>query len=224
MPSHPASADTALSQLSSSASSSVPCLHDFPAPLCPQEMTCIVTAAGLSSRMGAWKMMLPWGNGTNTLLDTSLYNALHFCHHIILVTGYRGAELAARYQSVSRIQILHNPDFEAGLLSSQRLAAQAVSTHYCFLTHGDVPFLTPDIWQQLWALRSDAALLPRYKQVPGHPVLLSRDCLLNALALPEGSNMKKRLLAGPHHFLDMQSDAVVTDIDTRDVYQQYYRV
>ena len=102
-----------------------------------------MTAAGLSSRMGEWKMMLPWGSGGATLLDTSLSNALRFCHRVLLVTGFRGAELAARYQSVKRIQILHNPDYETGLLSSQHLAAQAVTSEYCFLTHGDVPFLTP---------------------------------------------------------------------------------
>ncbi|NGD67297.1 NTP transferase domain-containing protein, partial [Serratia marcescens] len=49
---------------------------------------CIITAAGLSSRMGQWKMMLPWQQGT--ILDTSIKNALQFCSRIILVTGYRG--------------------------------------------------------------------------------------------------------------------------------------
>lgn len=52
---------------------------------------CIITAAGLSSRMGQWKMMLPWEQGT--ILDTSIKNALQFCSRIILVTGYRGNEL-----------------------------------------------------------------------------------------------------------------------------------
>ncbi len=52
---------------------------------------CIITAAGLSSRMGQWKMMLPRQQGT--ILDTSIKNALQFCSRIILVTGYRGNEL-----------------------------------------------------------------------------------------------------------------------------------
>ncbi|MDE8740011.1 NTP transferase domain-containing protein, partial [Escherichia coli] len=49
---------------------------------------CIITAAGLSSRMGQLKMMLPWEQGT--ILDTSIKNALQFCSRINLVTGYRG--------------------------------------------------------------------------------------------------------------------------------------
>lgn len=30
---------------------------------------CIMLAAGLSSRMGKWKMMMPWGEGT--ILDSA---------------------------------------------------------------------------------------------------------------------------------------------------------
>ena len=62
---------------------------------------CIITAAGLSSRMGQWKMMLPWEQGT--ILDTSIKNALQFCSRIILVTGYRGNELHERYANQSNI-------------------------------------------------------------------------------------------------------------------------
>ncbi|WP_152906355.1 NTP transferase domain-containing protein, partial [Klebsiella aerogenes] len=35
-----------------------------------KQVDCIITAAGLSSRMGQWKMMLPW-RGT-TILDASI--------------------------------------------------------------------------------------------------------------------------------------------------------
>lgn len=66
---------------------------------------CIITAAGLSSRMGQWKMMLPWQQGT--ILDTSIKNALQFCSRIILVTGYRGNELHERYANQSNITIIH---------------------------------------------------------------------------------------------------------------------
>ena len=62
---------------------------------------CIITAAGLSSRMGQWKMMLPWEQGT--ILDTSIKNALQFCSRIILVTGYRGEPEQYHYYSQPRL-------------------------------------------------------------------------------------------------------------------------
>ena len=90
---------------------------------------CIITAAGLSSRMGQWKMMLPWQQGT--ILDTSIKNALQFCSRIILVTGYRGNELHERYANQSNITIIHNPDYAQGLLTSVKAAVPAVKTEYC---------------------------------------------------------------------------------------------
>lgn len=91
---------------------------------------CIITAAGLSSRMGQWKMMLPWQQGT--ILDTSIKNALQFCSRIILVTGYRGNELHERYANQSNITIIHNPDYAQGLLTSVKAAVPAVQTEHCF--------------------------------------------------------------------------------------------
>ena len=204
MPSHPTPADTALSWLS------------VREPLCPQETDCIMTAAGLSSRMGEWKMMLPWGSGGATLLDTSLSNALRFCHRVLLVTGFRGAELAARYQSVKRIQILHNPDYETGLLSSQRLAAQAVTSEYCFLTHGDMPTLTIDIFRKIWSLRNDGAILPLHNGIPGHPILVSKPCLMQAIQRPNVTNMRQALLMGDHYSVEIENAEIILDIDTPD--------
>lgn len=64
---------------------------------------CIITAAGLSSRMGKWKMMLPWRDGT--ILDASIKNALQFCSRIIVVTGFRGEALQARYCNWKNVEV-----------------------------------------------------------------------------------------------------------------------
>lgn len=125
---------------------------------------CIITAAGLSSRMGQWKMMLPWEQGT--ILDTSIKNALQFCSRIILVTGYRGNELHERYANQSNITIIHNPDYAQGLLTSVKAAVPAVQTEHCFLTHGDMPTLTIDIFRKIWSLRNDGAILPLHNGIP----------------------------------------------------------
>lgn len=73
---------------------------------------CIIPAAGLSSRMGQWKMMLPWQHGT--ILDASIKNALALCSHIILVFGYRAEELMARYQQHPAISLIYHADYQQG--------------------------------------------------------------------------------------------------------------
>ncbi|ACR70662.1 hypothetical protein NT01EI_3526 [Edwardsiella ictaluri 93-146] len=82
----------------------------------PKAVDGIITAAGLSSRMGQWKMMLPYRGGT--LLDASINNALGFCQQIILVVGYRADELLQRYGNHPRIRTVVNPDYHRGLFSS----------------------------------------------------------------------------------------------------------
>lgn len=176
------------------------------------DIDCIITAAGLSSRMGKWKMMLPWQAGT--ILDASIQNALQFCSRIILVTGYRADELHHRYADQSNIIITHNPEYAHGLFSSIQTAATAVSSEYCFITHGDMPNLNANIFSKLWSLRNNGALMPYYKGTPGHPILLTKTCLTQATSRPNVSSMRQALLLGEHYTIEMTDAGVILDIDT----------
>lgn len=46
---------------------------------------CVMPAAGLSSRMGSWKVMLPYSH--HTILDESIENALRFCSRVKKLMG-----------------------------------------------------------------------------------------------------------------------------------------
>lgn len=173
---------------------------------------CIITAAGLSSRMGQWKMSLPWRNGT--MLDASIKNALQFCSRVILVTGFRHQELAQRYIHHPDILIVNNPDYLIGLFSSIQAGATRVSTEYCFLTHGDLPCLHHAIFNNLWSLRGKYALMPNYHGQPGHPILLPRENLLQATALTDMRSMRAALLAGEYRLCEMNHPEIILDIDT----------
>ena len=100
------------------------------------QVDCIITAAGLSTRMGQWKMMLPCQDGT--ILDASIKNAQSFCSHIILVIGFRHQELAERYSSHQGITIVYNPDYQHGLFSSVQAGAQALIHDYCFFGYNEL--------------------------------------------------------------------------------------
>ncbi len=70
----------------------------------PERLDCVMPAAGLSSRMGDWKLMLPYQQ--YTILDASIENALSFCRRVILVVGYRGAELIEKYRLVNLFYVV----------------------------------------------------------------------------------------------------------------------
>ncbi|EPK7285628.1 molybdenum cofactor cytidylyltransferase [Citrobacter farmeri] len=173
---------------------------------------CIITAAGLSSRMGKWKMMLPWQG--STILDASIKNALQFCNRVILVSGYRATELHNRYANQPNIIITYNPDYAQGLFTSIKVGAAAVQSKHCFITHGDMPELNRDIFRKIWALRNDNALIPCYHGQPGHPILLSKKCLLQAISQPDVSSMRQALLRGKHNIIEMNDVRITLDIDT----------
>lgn len=178
------------------------------------QVDCIITAAGLSSRMGQWKMMLPWREGT--ILDASIKNALQYCSRIILVTGFRADELHARYSNVPAITLVHNPNFQQGLLSSVLAGAGAVESDYCFITHGDLPCLTPKIFSEIWSLRENGAILPYYHGTPGHPILIDNVTLQQAASCPTMTSMRHILRHGKHRCVEMEYPQIIFDIDTPD--------
>ncbi|MFS1562372.1 MAG: NTP transferase domain-containing protein [Candidatus Arsenophonus phytopathogenicus] len=181
-----------------------------------KNIDCIIPAAGLSSRMGQWKMMLPWQNGT--ILDASIKNALTFCSRIILVIGYRATELSARYQQHPAISIIYNTHYQQGLFGSIKAGAMAANSDYCFITHGDMPCLNSNIFQQIWPQRGAYALIPRYQKTPGHPVLLPYHCLNMAVKQTHCRSMQQTLRKGQWQYLDLDQSAITADIDTPEIY------
>ncbi|MBI0277745.1 NTP transferase domain-containing protein [Hafnia alvei] len=188
-----------------------------------ENVDCIITAAGLSSRMGQWKMMLPYKEGT--ILDSSIENARQFCSRIILVVGYRGDELYERYNTESDITVVINNNYASGLFSSIRAAGPIVKTDYCFITHGDIPCLNREIFHQVWLKRGAYALLPCHQGTPGHPVLLPQSIMKRACQDDVAvSSMREFLLAGEYRYLNMPQPQTIMDIDTPEAYQRLLKI
>ncbi|WP_081606470.1 molybdenum cofactor cytidylyltransferase [Aeromonas diversa] len=183
----------------------------------PLPCDCVMTAAGLSSRMGEWKMMLPYRGGT--LLDASLKNALSACQRVILVVGHRGDELLRRYASHEHIEVIENRDYLAGLAGSVQLGVAACQSEHLFITHGDLPCLSRPLFEALWRQRSEQTLLPSYCGEAGHPVLMPRT-LAGELARAELTGPVRRwLLSHPHRHVELAWPEILLDVDTPAAYR-----
>ncbi|WP_429952418.1 molybdenum cofactor cytidylyltransferase [Aeromonas veronii] len=182
-----------------------------------EQCDCIITAAGLSSRMGAWKMMLPYCQGT--MLDASLKNALAFCQRVILVVGHRGEELQACYGSRPDIVVVHNPDYRQGLGSSIRCALAASNADYLFISHGDLPCIPREVYHQLWLARGGEALFPTWQGEAGHPVLLPKSIARELATAPAQQSVLRWLQEHPHRMVPVDSPAILFDVDTPERYQ-----
>lgn len=179
---------------------------------------CVMLAAGLSSRMVQWKMMLPWENGT--VLDGALGAALSFCDRVVLVTGFRGTELNWRYGGHSRITLRHNEGFTQGMFSSIRCGVEAIDEGYFFLALGDMPAVSGAVYRALWRQRDATCLVPEYAHGKGHQVLLPPAMREAVLAADDETSMKTLIARHGQRRVPVVDGAIHWDMDTPEQYQQ----
>jgi molybdenum cofactor cytidylyltransferase len=174
---------------------------------------CIVPAAGRSERMGSWKPLLPFHG--STIVGTVVAGALETCSRVILVTGFRGDELAARFAAEPRVIVVENPAWKLGLFSSIRRGAGRVETARFFISLADMPFVDPPVYRTLLDAPRADFVFPVHDGTRGHPVLAGarvREAIL--AADPATGSMKEiarrlSVVEVPWH-----DDSVLRDIDT----------
>jgi molybdenum cofactor cytidylyltransferase len=134
-----------------------------------EDIDCLVPAAGQSARMGRWKPVLPFG--TRTIIETVVMNALRACTRVILVTGYRGAELAVLFRGQARVHVVENSDWPLGMFSSIRQGAEHVRTPRFFIALGDMPWIGAEVYATLLEAPMADFVYPVSDGKRGHPVL-----------------------------------------------------
>ncbi len=178
-----------------------------------ESVCCIVPAAGRSARMGTWKPLLPFRH--STIIGTVVDVALSACARLIVVTGYRGDELAALFDGKPGVTLTSNPDWEMGMFSSIRVGARAVDTERFFIVLGDKPFIRPEVYPALLQISGAEAVFPVFNGRRGHPVLLNRSVRDAVLAAdPRTASMPAVISRFSVRELAWPDDSVLRDIDT----------
>jgi molybdenum cofactor cytidylyltransferase len=136
----------------------------------------VVLAAGLSSRMGVQKLLLPFGGKrvVGHIVDQLLASTIDEVH---IVVGHQAEQIIAEL-SGRAVSIVNNPDYESGMLSSVRCGLKSLpeKCRAVMVVLGDQPSITTELIDQM--LKSFAAtekdiLIPLYKGKRGHPILFS---------------------------------------------------
>ena len=126
----------------------------------------IVLAAGFSSRMGAFKPLLPFGE--RTLIDHFVTNLRKAgVERIHVVTGFQAGDLAPELTRLGVTRV-HNPNFAAGMFSSVRagVASLPPDADAFLLAPVDVPLLRPSTIARVLhaaATRAASSNWPRFK-------------------------------------------------------------
>jgi molybdenum cofactor cytidylyltransferase len=192
----------------------------------------VVLAAGLSSRMKMGRM------GSNKLLEPvagkpMLRHAVEAAlasaaDPVLVVTGNQQTEIKAALDGLP-VEFCENPDFSTGLSSSLKrgLSVLPGDCDGVLILLGDMPGVTGEMIDRLIAAFDPAEnrsiCAPTHQGARGNPVLWSRDFFAEMLALAGDAGAKALLARHPDQVceVEMDDDAPLTDIDTREALEAY---
>jgi molybdenum cofactor cytidylyltransferase len=189
----------------------------------PAPIAGIVLAAGLSTRMGRFKLTLPWngvtviGRVVNTLTEAGLTD-------VVLVTGHRADDVTRALEGRA-IRAVHNPDYRTGeMLTSVQIGLRALqaATAAALICLGDQPQMSTETvlavleagresrWQQI--------IVPSYQKRGGHPILLPRSVWATVWETRGTLRDALRMNQGAIRYLDIDTATVLADLDTPSDY------
>lgn len=190
-------------------------------------ISAVVLAAGLSTRMGCPKMVLPWGSSTiigqvvSTLLQAGL-------KEIIVVTGAARAEVEAVVEQLQReeVRTVFNPRFtENDMLVSLQvgLAVLGDDVDAMLVVLGDQPQIEVDVVHKLidvYQADNVRLIVPSFDMRRGHPWVVDRSLWPDLQSIPQGSTMRDFLHAYRQviTYVTVASSSILRDLDTPEEY------
>lgn len=188
----------------------------------------IILAAGYSSRMGAFKPLLPLGeipvvtHSIRTMRQVPL-------HPILVVVGYQSDQIIPILKEEA-VDWVVNPEYNSGMFSSIQAGIRSIpdSVTGCFLSLVDSPFVPPSVFGELLRTHSDhpsSLIVPCYRGKKGHPLFIPSTLFPEILAYSGEKGLK--FITDQHNDemirLEVDEEAVVMDMDTQEEYEELVR-
>ncbi len=190
-------------------------------------ITAVLTAAGLSSRMGRPKPLLPWWGAT--LVESQVETLIEGgADNVVVVLGHRADEIVPHVQQTGAQSVV-NECYREGRTSSIKAGLDALppDTRHVLMIGVDQP-RTPEIISQVINahLAADALLTsPRYQGRGGHPLMFSVRLLPELKSISEDNHglrevfERHRSEINEVHFDDPM---VRLDLNTPEAYHAAY--
>lgn len=187
----------------------------------------LILAAGLSSRMGAFKPLMPLRG--RTLIENTVDSALNGgARSVVVVTGYRGAELEAALRSRYGKEVLpvRNPGFAGtDMMRSIQIGCRALPPcDAFFLLPGDMPVVCQATFHKLLKARpadTVSIVFPTLGGYRKHPPLVDARLIPEILAF-QGSGGLRGLWERHEELIrtvPVDDEGVWVDLDTQQDYQ-----
>ncbi len=136
-------------------------------------MTTILLAAGLSSRMGRNKLLLPWRG--MTVIENTLLSVLPLSERVIVVTGHEREKIESILKDYP-VEFVYNSEYEKGQRGSTLKGIEAVGDDDFSVLPSDLPLLGVEDNESLFSsLERSPIVRPAHNSIPGHPVCYRRE-------------------------------------------------
>jgi molybdenum cofactor cytidylyltransferase len=187
----------------------------------------VVLAAGMSSRMGQMKVLLPWeGNRPIIRVIADRLKRMRM-DDIVIVTGHMAEQVRDALEK-EPVRFVHNKEYREGdMLSSLQTGLRALGPEIsaALVVLGDQPQLDNRIVLQVmnaYAEGRGTIVAPSYQQRRGHPILLDRMYWPEILELPRGAAPRDVINAHADqiYYVNVETDSILRDIDTPADYQE----
>jgi molybdenum cofactor cytidylyltransferase len=189
----------------------------------PEPVGTVILAAGLSTRMGRFKLTLPWegttviGRVVQILVEAGLED-------IVVVTGHRAGDVTKALAGMV-VREAFNPGYRTGEMLGSIKVGLAV-LHWeplaALVCLGDQPQIeAATVRTVLAAGKEDGwrrVVVPSYKLRAGHPILLPRGFWPTVLA---ATGTLRDVLKGQHEeirYVAVDTPTVLADLDTPQDY------
>ena len=190
-------------------------------------ISAIVLAAGQSIRMGAQKVLLPYGKST---VIEHIVNVLNKggVDEVVAVTGHQSENVAAALRSTA-VKIANNEQHLSGMLSSVRCGIRAASAdaQAYLVALGDQPSIRVSVVAALISAFAEEQtdqgliLIPTFDHHRGHPLLISSHFREDVLLRFDETGLRGLLAAYPEHIREISADesGILRDMDYPEDYE-----
>ena len=184
----------------------------------------VVLAAGESRRMGAPKMLLPWGGRTvlGAVVEALLGAPVE---QVAVVLGHRAAEIRQAVPLDPKVAVCVNERYPEGMLTSIQCGVRALGEGAgpLLVCLGDQPLITPEVVARVLAAHAGGLTVPTCEGRRGHPVAVDASLRDELLALPPDAGLRGLFLAHPDRVrtVAVPSPGVLVDLDTPADYDAY---
>jgi molybdenum cofactor cytidylyltransferase len=184
------------------------------------QISAIILAAGLSSRMGAAnKLVLPI-NGV-PIIECVVRTAMgQNFGNVFVVTGHAASDIG-HVLSPYPVEIVFNARFDKGMGSSLIAGLQAARKADCesdgwLIWPGDMPFIEPGTLRSICNLFDpESIIVPTYASRRGHPVLFPAKFDKDLDEIPQDSGARSVLELHSNSVVELRVDdpGILRDID-----------